>query len=90
MDATASLIRARIIHALEVYPFISSSMLHIALGTSTSTMMWRPILMQLEAEGLVTKTEVRVQTPIGRNQVPIVYHLTKNPYNYGPPESSAA
>lgn len=83
-----TLTRARIIHALEVFPFLSSSMLQVALGTSTSVLVWRPMLMVLEAEGVVTKTEIKAQTPMGRNLVYNVYHLTSNIYTFGPSDSA--
>ena len=87
-DAT-TLIRAKILHALEVFPFISSSMINTAIGTSTLTSLWRPVLMALEAEGLVTKSEITCATPVGRNQCYTVYHLAANAYNYGPPKTAS-
>ena len=84
-DSMANVIeqtRARILHALEVFPFISGSMLHQALGTSTSIDLWKPLLAQLIEEAKVTKTEVSSRSVSGRAQSYTIYHLPKHPYVY--------
>lgn len=83
MASTVELCRARILHALEVFPFISGSMIHIALGTSTSVTLWKPILADLIARGEVCELAVRVKTPAARNQTYTLYHLPGNEYIYG-------
>lgn len=76
--------RARILHALEIFPYLSSSMIHIAIGTSTSTKLWRPILGKLVEEGVVCETQRACKGPNDRNQNYTIYHLPANPYSYGP------
>lgn len=74
--------RLRMLHALDVFPFISASMLHQAIGTSTSTSLWRPLLIQMVEEGIIVETVVQAKTPTGRAQSYTVYHLSKNEYTY--------
>jgi hypothetical protein len=80
-----ALIRERIVHALEIFPFLSSSAIHQAIGTGTATALWRPLLMKLVAEGTVCKTEVIAQTPLNRTQTYHLYHLATRTYEpYSP------
>jgi hypothetical protein len=78
---TANIVRARILHILEIYPFLSSSMIHIGLGTSLPISLWKPILATLVTEEAVCLTEVTSRTPIGRMQTFSIYHLPKNTWN---------
>jgi hypothetical protein len=86
--------RKRILHALDVFPFISASMIHQAIGTSTPTALWRPLLEELEAAGKVVKFERSFRNPMnGRMQPYTIYHLPNRPYIYGPsdqPELAAS
>ena len=75
--------RMRILHALEVFPFISGSMLHQAIGTSTSGDLWKPLLAQLIEEKAVVETNVQARSVTGRAQSYTIYHLPKNSYVYG-------
>jgi hypothetical protein len=83
------LIRERILHALEIFPFLSSSGIHQAIGTATSTGLWRPILMALVAEGFVCRTEVTAQTPLNRTQSYMLYHLPLRTYEPLSPHTKA-
>lgn len=74
--------RLRILHALEVFPFISASMLHQAIGTSTSGRLWKPILEALVEEGKVMVYELASRGVSGRAQTYVLYHLPKNEYIY--------
>lgn len=74
--------RLRMLHALEVFPFISASMLHQAIGTSTSTALWRPLLTQLLEEKLVQEDTIQAKTPTGRSQSYTIYHLPHNKYDF--------
>lgn len=80
VQETLDLIRARILHTLDIFPALSGSMIHIGLGTSTPTSLWRPILENLVADGIVVKLEVASRTPLDRNQTYTLYHLPKNSY----------
>jgi len=73
--------RERILHALEIFPFISGSMLNQAIGTSTPTKLWKPILEQLVTEGKVSETLIHAKTPTGRAQTYTVLHLSRRTYD---------
>lgn len=73
-------VRERILHTLSIYPFISSSMLHIGIGTSNPVTLWRPILAELVAEGVVVVTQVSATTPQQRAQSYQIYHLATHEY----------
>lgn len=75
--------KLRILHALEVFPFISASMLHQAIGTATPGKLWKPILEGLIEDGKVECYELSARSPTGRAQAYTIYHLPKNEYSYG-------
>jgi hypothetical protein len=75
--------RLRILHALEVFPFISGSMLNQAIGTSTPGDLWRPCLANLVEEGKVIEHNHQAKSPTGRSQSYTIYHLAKHTYSYG-------
>lgn len=75
--------KLRILHALEIFPFIAPSMLNMAIGTSTPAELWRPCLAQLVEEGKVVETNLQAKSPTGRNQAYTVLHLAKHEYSYG-------
>jgi hypothetical protein len=75
--------KLRILHGLEVFPFISQSMLHQAIGTSTPGDLWKPCLAELVSERKVVETSISARSPTGRAQSYTIYHLPKNPYVYG-------
>ncbi len=78
------LLREKILFGLKVYPFIGRSMLHQFLQTSTPASIWKPILNELIAEGLVIEEEVTLTTPHERTQTYNIIHLacyTYLPYN---------
>lgn len=75
--------RLRILHALEVFPFISASMLHQAIGTSTPGNLWKPILEGLVEDGDVIETALQAKSPTGRAQSYTIYHLSKHAYSFG-------
>lgn len=84
-----SLIKARILHALEIFPFLSGSGINQAIGTNTSTALWRPILKRLVADGTVSCTEVVAQTPLNRTQTYTIYHLASRKYEPYSPHTTA-
>lgn len=77
-----TLVKDKILHALEIFPFISNSMIHMAIGTSTPTMLWKPILEQLVREGNILETTVTAKSPLDRQQTYTIYHLPKNEYKF--------
>ena len=75
--------KLRILHALEVFPFISGSMVHLAIGTATSGTLWKPILQGLLKEGRIKIHQLQAKGPTGRMQTYTLYHLPKNKYVFG-------
>lgn len=51
--ATEKMYREKITKTLSVFPELSLSMLHIGLGPSLPSKLWKPILMRMVEEGLV-------------------------------------
>jgi hypothetical protein len=93
MEDYVRMLREKILFGLEIYTFVSPTMLHTFLGTSTSAHVWKPILNQLIAEGLVEREEVTHITPHTlheRTQTYTILHLAQNHYpNPSPnPDSS--
>lgn len=74
------LLRDKILFGLEVYPFVSPTMMHTFLGTATPSAIWKEVLNHLIAEELVVKTEVRLTSPHDRVQSYTVLHLASKPY----------
>jgi hypothetical protein len=74
---TMLLIRAKIVHALEIFPFLSVSAIHQQIGTSLPRDLWQPILQELVSSGEVSVTEVGARTPLDRNQTYTIYHLAQ-------------
>ena len=65
-ELAADEIRTKILHLLSIYPVISPTMLQGGLGPSVRPVHWRPVLEQLEDEGIVIKEQDSMQTPTGR------------------------
>lgn len=73
-------LREKILFALEIFPFISRSMIHMAIGTGTSRGLWSPILDQLVTDRKVCAITVYAKTPTNRNQSFTLYHLPSRLY----------
>lgn len=82
-NETNDLVARKILHALEVFPFISASMIHMAIGTSMPTSMWRPILEDLVDTGKIRTTTHSAKNTLDRQQAYTIYHLPTNEYTYG-------
>lgn len=87
MAQTIELTRMRILHALEIFPFMSSSQLHQAIGTSTPGSLWKPLLQHLLEEGKIVRKDISAETVTGRCQAYTIYHLPC--YEYPPIKKSA-
>ena len=74
------MLRDKILFSLELYHFLSKSMIHQAVGTATSRRLWDPVLDALIQEGLIECTTLEAKTPLGRNQTFTIYHLSTRPY----------
>lgn len=75
--------RERILHGLRVFPFLSASMLHMAIGTATAGKLWKPLLTDLIEEGKIVQTVHQAKSATGRQQSYTIYHLKENEYIYG-------
>ena len=75
--------RERILHSLAIFPFLSSSLLHMSIGTSTSHKLWKPLLEDLLEEGKVVETVITAKSATGRQQTYTIYHLAQNKYTFG-------
>lgn len=72
---------ARITHVLQVFPYLSGSMLQVGIGTSMRPTEWKPVLEKMVEEGKVKRHQVKARTPKGNDQLYTVYHLnTVRPY----------
>lgn len=72
--------RQRISHTLEIFPFISQSMLHVGIGTANMTVLWKPVLQQMVDAGEVLVSRVKAVGPSDRLQSYDVYHLPHMEY----------
>lgn len=80
LDEELAMLRDKILFYLELYPFLSRSMIHMALGTATSRRLWSPILDKLIEEGAVVCTTLHAKTPLDRNQTFTIFHLASRTY----------
>ncbi|MHA2067748.1 MAG: hypothetical protein ACXABY_25580 [Candidatus Thorarchaeota archaeon] len=72
-------IRENILHILSIFPIISPSMLHITLGGSLPTKVWKPILEALITSGLVERGEHVTPAPNGRTRCYTLLSLSSKP-----------
>lgn len=72
---TEKTIRDKIIHTLTIYPQISPSMLQVGIGTAMPPTIWKPIMTQMEEEGVIKRHSVQSITPTNRVQVYTVLSL---------------
>lgn len=73
-------IESRIAHILEVHPYISRSMLQVAIGPGLSPKFWDPVFQRMIESGTIKLAKTTVVSPGGRELVKEVYHLPKFPY----------
>lgn len=76
----------KILYGLSIYKFVSPTMLHVFLGTSTPASLWKDqVLQSLIASGQVISENVTLTSPFDRSQSYTVLHLPENVYT--PPEA---
>lgn len=75
LDEGIEEVRARILHLLEIYPFMARSMIQVGIGPGCPPKIWDPILQQLVSEGKICKEEINTTSPKGRSGSKDVYHL---------------
>lgn len=72
--------RQRILHTLEVFPFLSASMIHVGIGTASPSPIWKPVLQDLVNSGEVVMTEISANAPSERRLAYTIYHLSSRAY----------
>ncbi len=72
-------IRDNILHILSIFPIISPSMLHITLGGSLPTRVWKPVLEDLIKSDLVERGEHVTPAPNGRTRCYTLLSLSSKP-----------
>ena len=55
------IVRRKIHNALALHPILTPSMLQIAVGTNVPPRIWRPVLIDMIAEGVVCRRDMEVQ-----------------------------
>lgn len=75
-------VRDKITHLLTIYPFLQPSMIHMGIGTSTPSELWKPILDSLKADGVIQESTVLTENAEGRKMSCTILHLTQNTYTY--------
>jgi hypothetical protein len=81
-EAQVKILREKMLFALTIYPALSPSMMHVAVGTNSPKSIWKDeILETLIEEGLIIRREVKLTTPRERNQTFTVLHLAGIEYN---------
>lgn len=73
-------VKARILHTLEIFPYISRSMIQVALGPGLSPKFWDGPLSALVDEGRIKLVETVIASPGGRALNKVIYHLPCYPY----------
>lgn len=74
-------LRDKIVHTLTIWPYLSPSMLQVAIGTSVSSGLWHPILQKLIDDERVVRETFSAKSPAGRDQTYTVIRLTTTPSN---------
>lgn len=75
LQAMRTTLRAKILHTLSVYPYLSASMLQVGIGTAISPKIWHPVKDALIREGLIIQEEIRTRSHAGRDQVYSIIRL---------------
>lgn len=79
-EVAAQEVKDRINHTLEVYPYVSRSMLQVAIGPGLSPKFWDPVFQHMVEHGEIKCIKTQVTSPGGRLLVKEIYHLPKFPY----------
>lgn len=73
---TITLIQAKILYTLGLYPRLSRSMLNTGIGPAISPVIWGPVLDDMIARNLVREQIVNVKGPSDRANSPRILSLT--------------
>lgn len=80
LDDAAEDVKARILHLLDIYPYISRAMIQTGLSPALPPKLWDPVLQHLVNTGEISHVEIQATTPGGRALSKGIYHLPKFPY----------
>lgn len=86
LDHVVDALGEKILHVLNIYPAISTTMLAIALGSSIPSALWKPELERLVDEGKVVRRQIAVKSLSGRFLTCTILHLEG--YEYQLPENT--
>lgn len=73
-----TIIQAKILYTLGIYPKLSRSMLQTGIGPSISPVIWTPVLEDMIARRLVQEATINVKGPGGRANSPKILSLTED------------
>lgn len=80
LDDAAEDVRERILHLLDIYPYVSRAMIQTGLSPALPPKLWDPVLQHLVNTKEVVYLEIQATTPGGRSLSKGIYHLPKYPY----------
>ena len=81
-------LREKILFGLSIYKYVTPTMLHTFLGTSTPASLWKEVILaELLADGTVVSDTVTLTSPHDRQQTYTILHLPENVFV--PPEDSS-
>lgn len=80
LDEALEDVGSKILHILEVTPYLTRAQIQVSLGPALPPKIWDPVLQELVKEDKIYSVERSTQTPSGRNLVKTIYHLPTFPY----------
>lgn len=78
--ATTDLVRAKIMFALGIYPYLSEPMIQVSIGPGIPPIIWRPVFNKLVEEGTLLRETLKINAPSGYPTTQKIYHLNTFPY----------
>lgn len=72
-------VRNAIVHVLGIYPKLNPSMLQMGIGPSIPTIIWKPVMRRMIAEGILRETMVQATAPSGRTRAYSIISLASTP-----------
>lgn len=58
----------KVVHTLEIYPRLSWSHLQVSMGTALPPSVWKPVVLKMQTEGIVSIDHKYATIPNGRTQ----------------------
>lgn len=74
-EAKEDIVRKLILHVLEIYPRLSSSLLQQAIGPQYPSSVWRPIVQTMLDAGEIVLHNMTAERPTGMMKTYTVYML---------------